>query len=275
MNLKSFDKTGLSRQERYIIDTFVGQGKLVIRAEDLLNILGPPTSNPHLIFSRLAKKGWLQRLKAGVYRIVPLGSDSANPIPDDAWYIATEIFAPCYIGGWTAAEHWDLTEQIYNSTIVFTGKKQRAIKHNVAGLFFETHFIPENHIFGTQRIWSNNQPIRISDLHRTLIDILHDPSVGGGGRSLIDIARSYSKEEEFEPKKLWQYAVRLESGAVFKRLGIIGEKILNMPETMLDDIQLKCRQGIILLDPQGPRTGPIHKRWGIRINIPLADMHDT
>ncbi|HVU54627.1 MAG TPA: type IV toxin-antitoxin system AbiEi family antitoxin domain-containing protein [Puia sp.] len=272
MSFKSINKTGLSHQERLIIDTFVSQDRQILRTEDLLNLLKPSSSNPHLILSRLAKKGWLQRLRSGIYRIVPLGSDSSNPIPEDAWYIASKIFAPCYIGGWSAAEHWDLTEQIYNSTIVFTGKKQRTIRHNIAGLLFETHFISENHIFGIQKIWSNNQPIQISDLHRTLIDIFHNPSIGGGGRALIDIAKAYTKKKEFDPEKLWQYAIQLESGAVFKRLGMVGEKILNMPAAILDEIQLKCKQGIILLDPQGPKTGQINKRWGIRINIPVADL---
>jgi len=273
MNIKSSSsQTGLSRGERHIIDSLVGQGKQIFRSGDLLLLLGAGTSSVNLILSRLTKKGWLQRLKAGTYRVVPLGSDSANPVPEDAWLIAAEIFPPCYIGGWTAAEHWDLTEQIFNKTLVFTGKKQRTIEHIIAGLLFRTRFIPEKYIFGTQKVWSHNVPIRVSDIHRTVIDILNDPSIGGGGRAAVDISKSYAEKKEANPEILWQYALQLESGAVFKRLGFVAESLLRTPKTYLERVKKKCRQGIIMFDPQGPKTGPINTKWGIQINIPLADV---
>jgi len=28
-----------------------------------------------------------------------------------------------YIGGWTAAHHWELTEQLFNETLVFTTRR--------------------------------------------------------------------------------------------------------------------------------------------------------
>jgi hypothetical protein len=31
------------------------------------------------------------------------------------WLVAHKLFSPCYIGGWIAAHHWGLTEQIFNS----------------------------------------------------------------------------------------------------------------------------------------------------------------
>lgn len=272
MSTKSSNRTGVSRRERYIIDSLVEQGKQIFTSEDLLATMGTATININLVLSRLAKKGWLQRLKAGTYRIVPLGSSSASPVPEDPWLIAVEIFPPCYIGGWTAAEHWDLTEQIFNKTFVFTGKKQRSTEHIVAGLLFRTHFIPEKYIFGTQKIWTQNVPIHVSDIHRTVIDILNEPFIGGGGRAAIDIARSYAGKKERDPEMLLQYALQLESGAVFKRLGFMAEEFLHVPEMYLEKVREKCKQGIIKLDPQGPKTGPVNTKWGIQINIPLADI---
>jgi len=273
MSIKSpNEQTGLSRKERLILDAMVGVGKQIVRMEDLTDLVGQNATNPNLILSRLTKKGWLQRLKAGIYRIVPLGSDSANPIPEDAWLIASEIFSPCYIGGWTAAEHWDLTEQIFNKTVVITEKKQRTTEHSIAGLLFRTRSIPGKHIFGTKKIWSYNAPIQISDMHRTLIDVLDDPSIGGGGRAVIDIAKAYAEKKESNPEMLLQYALQLESGATFKRLGFMAEHILRQPATYLKKVEAKCKSGIILLDPQGPKVGPVATRWGLRINIPLADI---
>jgi predicted transcriptional regulator of viral defense system len=265
-------QAGLGNKERQLIDAVIGSGKTIIHGSQLQQEFGYSNAAANLMLSRLYQKGWLQRLKAGVYRIVPLGSDSANPIPEDAWTIAMEMFAPAYIGGWTAAEHWDLTEQIFNTTVVFSAHKQKSTDQTVIGLSFKIKFLQQKNLFGTTKIWSENMPIQLSDLHRTLIDVLDDPAIGGGGRSMIDIFMAYKDKKEADPEMLWQYARQLDNGGIFKRLGFLSERILKAPVDYLEKIQTECNTGIVLLDPQGPRTGPIIKRWGIRINIPLADV---
>ena len=56
---------GISQAERAVIDTLTRMGKSIIRAENLRvysTIKGPTQI---FLLSRLAKKGWLQRLGAG------------------------------------------------------------------------------------------------------------------------------------------------------------------------------------------------------------------
>ncbi|MES1221392.1 MAG: type IV toxin-antitoxin system AbiEi family antitoxin domain-containing protein, partial [Bacteroidota bacterium] len=74
-------QAGLGNKERQLIDSIVGSGKTIIHGSELQREFGYSSAAANLMLSRLHKKGWLQRLKAGVYRIVPLGSVSANPIP--------------------------------------------------------------------------------------------------------------------------------------------------------------------------------------------------
>lgn len=263
---------GIGQAERQVIDTMTRQGKLVIRPGDLETELGYSRAHSNLILSRLCQKGWLQRLKAGTYRVVPLGTGSLNPMPEDAWAIAMELFSPCYISGWTAAEHWELTEQIFNSTVVFTGLKQRKKDQSIAGLNYRTKFISKDIIFGTKKIWSSNKPILIADIHRTIIDVIADPEIGGGGRHTLDIVKAYWQKKEASPETLWQYAQKLQNGAVFKRLGFIAEKIIPLPDDWLEKFHTKINTGIINFDPNGASLGPIITKWGIRINIPLGDM---
>jgi predicted transcriptional regulator of viral defense system len=272
MNLESQEQKGLSARERQIIDALVRQGKQIIRPEDLQSLPNGIAGRPNLILSRLTKKGWLQRLRAGVYRILPLGSESVNMIAEDAWLIAVEIFAPCYIGGWSAAEHWDLTEQIFNKTLVITAKKQRMADHTISGLQFRTRSVPSKVLFGTRKVWSNNIPIQVSDIHKTLIDILDDPAIGGGGRASLDVAKRYMEQKEADTEILWQYALKLDSGGAFKRLGFIAETILQLPEAYLEKVHTKCKQGIIQFDPTGPQIGKLYSRWGLRVNIPSVDI---
>ena len=63
--------------------------------------------------ARWAKQGWLSRVQRGLYVPVPLTTSGGDVALEDAWIVAERLFTPCYIGGWSAAEHWGLTEQIF------------------------------------------------------------------------------------------------------------------------------------------------------------------
>jgi predicted transcriptional regulator of viral defense system len=265
-------QAGISEKERKLIDRMILQGKQVFETREAANAAGLTGQQANLVLARLAKKGWLQRLKSGVYRVVPLGSDSADPVPEDAMAIAMDLFSPCYIGGWTSAGYWDLTEQIFNTTAVFTVQPERASEHKIAGLNFRTtHILPE-HLFGTINIWPGNKKVTIADMHRTIIDIFKNPEMGAGGRSMIDIFRSYTAKKEASPDLLWQYAQQLSNGAVFKRLGILSEIIWKTSQSETEKIRANCKSGIILLDPRGPVSGPVNSRWGVRLNLPISDL---
>jgi len=272
MNSKYRKPLGISQAERNVIDTMIRSGKLVLRAEDLEKEFGYRRQIANLFLSRLCKKGGIQRLKEGIYRIVPLGSATANPVPDDSWAIAMELFSPCYISGWSAAEHWDLTEQIFNSTLVLTAQKTKSKNQEVAGLHFRTKHIPAKNIFGTNKIWSSNKQIQVADMHRTIIDILADPEIGGGGRHAMDVIKSYWCKKESSHEMLWRYAETLNDGTVFRRLGFTGEVIARLPEAWLEKCAAKIKKGIVKFDPSGPNTGPIATKWGLRMNLPSGDL---
>lgn len=266
------ERAGIGPEERRALEALSHKGMTVIKANDLCSELGYGKAASNLMLSRLYKKGWIQRLQPGTYRIIPLGSETTNPIPEDSWVIATELFSPCYLSGWTAAEHWELTEQIFNSTVVFTTQKLRKKEHIIAGLKYRTKLIENKNIFGTKKIWSNNTQISIADIHRTIIDILDDPEIGGGGRHTLDIVKEYFQNKEASPDILYQYAKQLGHGAVFKRLGFMADKFAHFPSNLREDLLSNIKTGVINLDPHGPKTGPIVSKWGIRINIPLGDV---
>ena len=70
MKIQEF--AGLSLQERKIISHFSALEKNTINADDLVELHPCKRATANQILSRLAQKGWLQRLKQGIYTIVPL-----------------------------------------------------------------------------------------------------------------------------------------------------------------------------------------------------------
>lgn len=78
-------------------------------------------------------------------------------------------------------------------------------------------------MFGLKKIWSSNIPALIADIHKTIIDVLDDPTLGGGGRQTVDICQEYFQHHNHDPKISCAYAEKLGYGSVFKRLGFLAE----------------------------------------------------
>ncbi len=261
---------GLSTQERRIISHFSASEQSTINADKLIEFHPFKRSTANQILSRLALKGWLQRLKYGAYAIVPLSSTTATPAIEDAWSLAMDLFKPAYISGWSAAEHWDLTEQIFNTISVSTLSPQRKSVQLLGNIKFRTKLIEKKQFFGTKKIWFGSKAVEIADPSRMLIDILDLPRFGGGGRHMIDVVRQYWHTDVCKPDVLLEYALKYKRGVVLKRLGFLAE-ILKAPvsEEWLNTCHKSISKGISYLDPDGPKKGKIIGKWNLKINLPI------
>src|SRR5712691_1995948 len=55
-----------------------------------------------VVLAGLSRRGWLRRLRRGLYLVLPLEAESlTSGVVEDPWLLATELFSPCYIAGWT------------------------------------------------------------------------------------------------------------------------------------------------------------------------------
>lgn len=140
-------------------------------------------------------------------------------------------------------EYWGLTEQIFRDIVVFTARPIRSRSVKSQSVTFTLKAIKEKRIFGTQILWYGQTQVAVSDIYKTLIDMLGDPSIGGGIQHVSDCFDNFMKQKQsrklknssqkFENYKQWKeqsfkilisYAKRLGNGAVFKRLGFLAER---------------------------------------------------
>ena len=190
----------------------------------------------------------LQRVGHGLYTAIPLDARATGQVLEDPWILVPSLFDAAYIGGWTAAEHWDLTEQLFRDILVFTTKAVRVRKRNVHGITFLLRHIQPDALFGTRNIWRGQIKVQVSDVHRTIIDMLADPSVGGGIRHVADCFAAYFQHKDANPETLIQYAEKLGNGAVFKRMGFLAETIPDQT-VLIDACSKRLTQGNAKLDP--------------------------
>lgn len=262
---------GLSSREREIIDHLIAAEKVTVSSAALTELGGISRTEANQTLSRLYRKGWLRRVKRGVYVVVPPGSIGPDPPVQDAWSLAMQLFSPCFISGWSAAEYWDLTEQIFNSVVVVTARAQRRAISTYAGVTFRTRSLGERRMFGTARKWFGSSQVEIADSHRTIIDILDIPELGGGGRHTLDIVGAYWRSGRADPERLLEYARRFERGTVFKRLGYTAERAGVVDADWLEHCRVGISRGISKLDPRGPDQGRILTRWNLKVNFPVDE----
>ena len=207
----------------------------------------------------LAARGWLSRVRRDSYTTVPLGATSPKQWREDPWVVAAKTFAPCYLGGWTACEHWGLTEQIFREIIVFSTRRVRNRREEIQGTRFRVKVIAKTRMFGLVDVWRAQNQVRLSD-----------PALGGGMRHVADVLRSYFEGTSRNDDQLADYAGKIGNRAVFKRLGYLLETLGIASPKLTKQCAEQMSTGLSLLDPSAKPTGPILKRWGLRVNVKLA-----
>ena len=250
-------------QNRALLARVISGAVDVIDIDTVTKALGVSRTEGAKRLSRWTEQGWLRRVGRGLYVPASLDTLDAPLVLDDAWVLVPSLYSPGYITGRTAAEHWDLTEQIFNDVVVLTGRALREKRQVRHGVQFVLKHIDPTKIFGTKGVWRHQTKVQVADVHRTVIDMLDDPALGGGIQHVADCLAIYVKRPDRDDRRLIEYAERLGNGAVFKRLGFLAERI-----GIEGNLTKKCRErltaGVAKLDPalSGER---LVSRWRLRV----------
>ena len=263
---------GIGKEDRKRLSALFRETKGTISVKDTSGILKVNATNAAKMLSRWAKKGWLSRVRRGLYVRVAFESRTADMPLEDPWIIAERLFSPCYIGGWSAAEYWDLTEQIFRTVVVLTTQKPRDRAPVIKGTSFMLRTISVKALFGTKPVWKGQVKVSVSNPTRTILDMLIDPKLGGGIRPTVDIFLSYLKSDNKNIQLLIDYAKRLGIGAVFKRLGFLLERYAPDQEAAMNECKAQLTKGNVKLDP-GLKADKLITRW--RLWVPESRAKES
>ncbi len=236
--------------------------------------LGTAIAPTRRMLAALAERGWLARLRPGWYIAVPLEASEPSEWREDPWIVAGALYAPSYIGGWSAAEHWGLTDQIFAEIFVVAGKKVSPRRQSIQGTDFVIRSVPTEDLFGTRRVWRRQVAIDVSDPHRTVIDVLNVPAAAGGALHAVEMLNAYFEDPGADPARLLEYGDRLGRGTIFKRLGYLAERQGLANQQFQDACRKRISSGLSWLDPAGPRRGRVISRWNLRVNITRLNRSD-
>jgi len=252
-----------TRQQR--LATLLRRTSGTIRISDAMDALSLDRSHAAKLLAGWHKQGVLRRVARGLYVPVQPTALGKTQVLEDPWILVPDLYSPGYVGGWSALEHWELTEQLFRSVCVLTSKRTTYGNTEHQGVGFFIKHVPENHIFGTKTIWRDQIKISISDPYKTILDIIDNPYLGAGLQHTTDCLREfkqlYSKQSDLD--KLLTYAKQIGNGALFKKLGFIAET-LNFEQSFVDECAKNITTGYAQLDKNAKNKNLVTK-WRLWI----------
>lgn len=242
------EPSGLGKTDRARLAALIRGTRGTISVTDASDILKVGAKDASKMLSRWAEKGWVSRIRRGLYVTVPIESQTSDIPLEDPWIVAERLFSPCYVGGWSAAEHWGLTEQIFRSILIMTTQAPRDRSPMIKGTPYVLRTVSPSAMFGLKIVWRGAVKVSISDPSRTMLDMMHIPKLGGGIRSVMDMFSAYMKSDDKDIELIIRYAEKLGNGAVFKRLGFILERSFSAETAAIEACRARITKGNARLD---------------------------
>ena len=263
--MTTYPKT-LGRENSRLFTALASLGRTVFSIEEAQKISGKNYPATQQALLRLTKAGWLVSLGAGKYAIVlPSAGDDAVPAANRL-VIARELIGdvPYYISHDSALEiHNMLTRPITTVTISTPRRLKSRTVFNVPYRFITTR--PKD-MWGYTPVWTSAEDqVQVSDPERTILDGLARPDLCAG---VSEVATGLLiRKDDLDWKKLAEYAQRLGSQAVVKRLGYLLDFYNLAPSEILSRLQGQIGPSYALLDPLLPKSGQFLSRWRLQLNI--------
>jgi len=248
MKHTTIEPKGLGKLERQRLSLLLRNTHVTLSVAEASDILSVPRTKAAKLLAAYAQKGWLTRVYSGVYMSVPIESSTNKVIPEAPFAIAEKLFSPCYITGWSAAEHWGMTEQIFQSVVVITQRRFKNYQPIIQGIEYVLHFSKPSTFFGLRSIWQSNVKVQIAGPTRLVVDLMNNPSLGGGLRPTVDIFKYYMSSSEKSIDLLITHLKQLSNGAAYKRLGFLVEKYYPSEQALISQCKKNLTTGNAKLD---------------------------
>ena len=247
------------------------QRRTTFALSDVEAITHLSASSARNLVHKAQQRGLVTRLKPGLYNLVPFELGRATEHIGSPYLIAREVAgnAPYYLSHGTALElHRMLTQP---NLIIYVSCSRRIRPQTIGGYEYRFVLVTEAQIFGIAKHWvTKEQCVMISDMERTIIDSLRRPDLAGG---ITEIAKGlWMKRDSLNIERLIDYALRLDVGAVLRRLGYLLERNGMANETTLRPLRNKLSATYQRLDPVLPQEGSFLSRWRLRLNVSPEEL---
>ena len=261
------DRT-LSKNEAKVVLDLEWRGQKTVTLEDLRAALGASEEYARYVAHRLVRKGWLERLRPGLFQFIPAerGRDAVadmNPLLAGA-----ALVGPYFFSFGTACTHHGFTEQVFAEVYLACRERRRPERIREARYVFA--YVSEKRFFGFKETPVLGAPVQMATPERALLDALDRPHYAGGvGEVSRIVARALPR---LAAQQLLEMIERWGESALAQRLGYLADVHgAELPAGLRDGLERVVRPGSKVLF--GPRrrwgtSGTLAHPWNIVENVP-------
>ena len=256
----------LGPQLAFLVAELYERQKTIFSTRDVESISGLTPNSARGLVNRLVGKGVATRLKPGLFILVPAELGHARDYLGDPYVVASEIVgSPQYFISHSSA--MDIHQMVTQpQLVVYTTTTQSVRPRSILGTHFRFVRCKPEHFFGAMNHWATKtRKIRVSDLERTVIDGLKQSEYCGG---FSEVAKGFwMRQQDIDVKKLVEYALMVDIGAIYRRLGYLLELFETEETEQFELLHKKLTAAYVLLDPKLPAEGKFIARWRLRLNV--------
>lgn len=268
MDIDATTSRSLSRTEANIVLGLEWRGTSTVTLADLRGSLRKSDVYARRLAHALVRKGWLERLRPGVFRLIPAdrgpqGIADTNPLTAGA-----ALVRPYFFSFGTACTHHGLTEQVFSEVYIAC---QRPLRPRIVR---DTRYVfavvPPARFFGFEEVAALGERVQMATRERALLDAIDRPQLAGGvGEVSRMVARAGHRLD-------WQAALdllrRWDNPALVQRLGYLLDlhriEIPTWERAML--LAIVRPKSKILLGPRARwgTSGRLAGCWNVVENVP-------
>jgi predicted transcriptional regulator of viral defense system len=247
------------------------QGRLTFTLADAQKLTGLKNASLRSFLSKLVARGVVSRLQPGLFNLVPFELGREREYLGNPYVVARELMRerPYYLSHGSAMDLHGMVTQ--PQLVVWVTSPHPMRGRTILGMEYRFVRCKPEHFFGTTEHWvDRREKVTVSDLERTVIDGLKQPEHCGG---VTEVAKGFwMQRRRMNASRLVDYALRLDVGAVVRRLGYLME--VYSIGTAADTARLRERltKTYLLLDPLLPSSGRFLARWRLRLNVDPEEL---
>ena len=205
----------LSKNEAKVVLDLEWRNQKTVTLAELREALGASEGYARKLAHGLVKKGWLERLRPGLFQLVPAdrgreGVADTNPLAAGA-----VLISPYFYSFGTACTHHGLTEQVFSEAYLACQEQRRPVTIRDRRYVF-VH-VPEPRFFGFEEISVLGHAVQMATVERALLDAIDRPRHAGAIGEVSRIALRAASKVSWGA--LLELAGRWGSSALVHRLG--------------------------------------------------------
>lgn len=255
----------LGKKEIDVISRLSYEKKRIVTKEDLDTFFNFSDNERNKVVYRLKRKGILSLIKKGVYVFSSLEYGDQGAAINEM-LVPPQFFPQgnYYVGYSTMFNYYNLTEQLFQVIYVLNTAFQN--KRKICGIQFNFLRVPENRMYGLEKIKIEGQEVVISSLEKTLVDLVYFNKPVGGLKSALEILDNELKKERCDAKKFIRFASKFSVIKTRKIIGVALEEKGYSDEILAPLIRSLENTAISSLT--GSFKGKLNKKWNVIINDP-------